>query len=60
MAIFVYDKDKKKVVEVKYTPIPINVTKNHVNMRTTWSGTTEVEFNTITMDESIQKMNENN
>ena len=30
MAIFVYDKDKKKVVEVKYTPIPINDTKNHV------------------------------
>ena len=34
---------------------PIN---NHINMRTTWSGTTKVEFNAVTMDESIKKMNE--
>ena len=28
-----------------------------INMRTTWSGTTKIEFNTTTMDESIKKMN---
>ena len=28
-----------------------------INMRTTWSGTTKVEFNTTTIDESINKMN---
>ena len=28
-----------------------------INMRTTWSGTKKVEFNTTTMDESISKMN---
>ena len=33
-------------------------TKDHVNMRTTWSGTTQVEFNTTTIDESIKRMNE--
>ena len=35
-----------------------NNTKDHVNMRTTWSGTTQVEFNQTTMDESIKRMNE--
>ena len=33
-------------------------TKNHVNMRNTWSKTTQVEFNTTTIDESIKRMNE--
>ena len=28
----------------------------HINMRTTWSGTTQVEFGTTTVDESIKKM----
>ena len=28
-----------------------------INMRNTWSGTTKVEFNTTTMDESINEMN---
>ena len=28
-------------------------TKNHVNMRTTWSGTTKIEYNTTTMDKDI-------
>ena len=32
-------------------------TSNHVNMRTTWSGQTQVEFNTTTVDESIKAMN---
>ena len=31
--------------------------KNHVNMRNTWSKTTQVEFNTTTIDESIKEMN---
>ena len=30
---------------------------NHINMRTTWSGQTKVEFNETTIDESIKKMN---
>ena len=33
-------------------------TRNHVNMRNTWSKTTQVEFNTTTIDESIKRMNE--
>ena len=37
-----------------------NNAKDHVNMRTTWSGTTKVEFNQTTMDESIKKMNNGN
>ena len=37
-----------------------NNTKDHVNMRTTWSGTTQVEFNQTTMDKSIEDMRKNN
>ena len=32
-------------------------TKNHVNMRNTWSGTTQVEFSETTVEESIRGMN---
>ena len=32
-------------------------TKNHVNMRNTWSGTTKVEFSTTTMDKDIAERN---
>ena len=32
--------------------------KDHVNMRTTWSGTTQVEFSSTTVEESIKRMNE--
>ena len=32
-------------------------TKNHVNMRTTWSGTTKVEFNNTTMEKDIAERN---
>ena len=35
-------------------------TRNHVNMRTTWSGTTKVEFNQTTMEKSIEDMRSNN
>ena len=31
---------------------------NHVNMRNTWSGTTQVEFSSTTVEESIKRMNE--
>ena len=34
--------------------------KDHVNMRTTWSGTTQVEFNQTTMEKSIEDMGNNN
>ena len=37
-----------------------NNTKDHVNMRTTWSGTTQVEFNQTTMEDSIEDMRNNN
>ena len=34
-----------------------NNTKDHVNMRTTWSGTTKVEFSETTMDQDIAERN---
>ena len=40
MAIFKYDEEKGKVVELKEAPVNIDDTRNHVNMRTTWSGQT--------------------
>ena len=57
MAIFVYNKDKGKVVEVKNIPVPIDDTRNHVNMRTTWSSQTKVEFRQTTIDEDIAQRN---
>ena len=57
MAIFVYDKDKKKIVEVKNIPVPIDDTRNHVNMRKTWSSQTQVEFSQTTIDEDIAQRN---
>ena len=57
MAIFVYDKKKGKVVEVGEVPVNIDDTRNHVNMRTTWSGQTQVEFSQTTIDEDIAQRN---
>lgn len=57
MAIFVYDKDKGKVVEAKHPPVNFNNTKDYVNMRTTLSGQTKMEFNHVTMDEDIAQRN---
>ena len=57
MAIFVYDKKLKKVVQVKEAPVKLNNTKDHVNMRTTWSGQTQVEFSQTTMDQDIADRN---
>ena len=34
-----------------------NNTKDHVNMRTTWSGTTKVELSETTMDQDIAERN---
>ena len=31
--------------------------KDHVNMRTTWSGTTKIEFSNTTMEEDIANRN---
>ncbi len=57
MAIFVYDEELKKVVQVKEAPVKLNNTKDHVNMRTTWSGQTQVEFSQTTMDQDIADRN---
>ena len=55
--IFIYDEDKGKVVEVKQAPLRHNDTRNHVNMRTTWSSQTKVEFSQTTIDEDIAQRN---
>tara|TARA_Y100000296_G_C5123682_1_gene231721 strand:- start:83 stop:253 length:171 start_codon:yes stop_codon:yes gene_type:complete len=34
-----------------------NNIKDHVNMRTTWSGTTKVEFSETTMEQDIAQRN---
>jgi len=57
MAIFVYNKKLKKVVQVKEAPVKLNNTKDHVNMRTTWSGQTQVEFSQTTIDQDIADRN---
>ena len=57
MAIFVYDKDKGKVIEVNQVPVRTDDTRNHINMRTTWSGQTQVEFSQTTIDEDIAQRN---
>ena len=57
MAIFMFSKDKGKVVEVRDAPIQFDDTRNHVNMRTTWSSQTQVEFSQTTMDADIAKRN---
>jgi hypothetical protein len=57
MAIFIYDKEKGEVVEVGEVPVNIDDTRNYVNMRTTWSGQTQVEFSQTTIDEDIAQRN---
>ena len=53
MAIYIFNKDDGKVVEGKETPAKFDDTRNHVNMRTTWSSQTQVEFSQTTMDQDI-------
>jgi len=55
--IFIYDKNKKKVVEASQAPLKHNNTKDHVNMRTTWSSQTQVEFSQTTIDQDIADRN---
>ena len=57
MAIFVYDKDKGKVIEVNQVPVRTDDTRNHINMRKTWSGTTKIEFSETTIDKDIADRN---
>ena len=57
MAIFKYDKEKGEVVELKEVPANLNNTKDHVNMRTTWSSQTKIEFSQKTMDQDIADRN---
>ena len=57
MAIFMFNKDDGKIVEVKEAPAITDDTRNHVNMRTTWSSQTQVEFSQTTMDQDIADRN---
>jgi|TARA_R100001530_G_scaffold135051_1_gene111299 hypothetical protein len=58
MAIFIYCDKCEKVMplnECKHdVEIIRNNTKNYVNMRTTLSGTTKMEFNQTTLEEDIK------
>ena len=61
MAIFKYDKNKKKFFEVKSLSdvsgsFDDNI-GNYINMRNTWSGQTKVEFSQTTIDEDIKERN---
>ena len=55
--IFIYDKDKREWVESNKEPVKIDDTRNYVNMRTTWSGQTKVEFSQTTIDQDIADRN---
>jgi hypothetical protein len=57
MAIFMFNKDDGKIVEVKEAPVTTDDTRNHVNMRTTWSSQTKVEFSQTTIDQDIADRN---
>jgi hypothetical protein len=61
MAIFVYDKNKKKVVPIEKATNKVELKNNncsdYVNMRKTWSGQTQVEFSSTTMDQDIADRN---
>ena len=61
MAIFIYCNKCEKVVGIDECShdreISRNNTKDYVNMRTTWSGQTKVEFSQTTIDEDIKQRN---
>ena len=59
MAYYIYDEKKKKVVEVpkKRFNFSKGRVNNHINMRTTWSGQTKIEFSETSMQDSIDEMN---
>ena len=52
-----YQALQQGAVEAKEAPIKHNNTKDHVNMRTTWSGQTKVEFSQTTIDQDIADRN---
>ena len=58
MAIFIYCDKCEKTVEPNSCghnkELFRNNTKNHVNMRTTWSGQTKLEFSQTTIGEDIK------
>ena len=61
MAIFIYCDKCEKCVEPNSCghkkELFRNDTRNYVNMRTTLSGTTKMEFSTRTIDQDIAEMN---
>ena len=57
MAIFMFNEEEGKIIEVKEIPISIDDTRNYVNMRRTWSGQTQVEFSQTTIDQDIADRN---
>mgnify|MGYP003153771820 CR=1 FL=1 len=57
LALYMYDDKLKKVVPIGEVPVKLDDTRNHVNMRTTWSGTTKIEFRESTIDSSSKIMN---
>ena len=61
MAILVYDKNRKEVVPIEESTNKAELKSdncaNYVNMRKTWSGTTQVEFSQTTMDQDIADRN---
>ena len=56
-----WKRDEKTGKLVEFFPNKVNFAdgpvNNHINMRNTWSGQTQVEFNTTTVDKSIEAMN---
>ena len=61
MAIFVYDKYKKKVVPIGEATEKVELNGDHlstyINMRKTWSGTSKIEFSQTTIDQDIKDRN---
>ena len=61
MAIFIYCDKCEKVIKPNSCnhefELARNNMKNYINMRTTLSGTTKMEFNQITMEEDIKQRN---
>ena len=61
MAIFIYCDKCKKTVKPNSCghkkELFRNDTRNYVNMRTTWSGQTQVEFSQTTIDQDIADRN---
>ena len=59
MAHYIYDKKKKKVVEVTKDRLrtPMGKVGDYINMRKTWSGQTKVEFSQTTIDKDIAERN---